>query len=159
MRPAHRPLLLALLLAACSTEGKVTQLATSAAPTPQGGPWSIAVRGCNEAAACDDLRAAIVGRLMATGMVERIVPPGSPATALEVDVSRTRTVSGAERVFFGALAGRNEVGATATLRDVRGATLRSYAVESGSAAHPFSGESGRGDAYTRFASDVVAGLR
>lgn len=148
-----------LAVAACSTEGKVTPLVSGTA-LPSATTWSVAVHGCETATTCEDLRSEIASRLIGSGLAERITGPAAPAPlTLDVNVSRTRTVSGAERVFFGALAGRNEVGATATVKDGRGAVLRSYQVESGSAAHPFSGQSGESDAQKRFATDVISGLR
>lgn len=152
-------LLAVLPIAACSTEGKVTPLVTGAA-LPTSPTWAVGVRGCDKPADCQDLRSELAARLIGAGIAERIVTPGVPAPlAIDVNVNRTRTVSGAERVFFGALAGRNEVGATATVTNASGTVLRSYQVESGSAAHPFSGESGQSDAQRRFATDVVSGLR
>jgi hypothetical protein len=153
-----------LSLGACSTEGRVTPLTSAGAvPVLAAGTWSLNVRGCERSADCEDLRSAVAGRLVGANLAERIVAAGQPAQlGLTVDVSRVRTVSGAERVFFGALAGRNEVIATATLQDLRGTTqsaLRSFKVESVSAAHPFSGESGIQDAYRQFSSDLVLGLR
>ena len=153
-----------LSLPACSTEGRVTPLTSGGAvPTLAAATWSLNVRGCERSADCEDLRSAIAGRLVGGNLAERIVAAGQPAQlGLTVDVSRVRTVSGAERVFFGALAGRNEVVATAALQDLRGPTqssLRSFKVESVSAAHPFSGESGIQDAYRQFSTDLVSGLR
>ena len=78
---------------------------------------------------------------------------------LDVEVTNIRTVSGAERVFFGAMAGRNEVASTDTVRDRTGAVLRSFTVQSASAAHPFSGQSGLPDAYRQFAADTISALR
>ncbi len=156
----RRLALLALLpIAACSTEGKVTPLLTGAA-LPASPTWAVGVHGCEKPGDCDTLRSEVAGRLIGAGIADRIVNPGVPAPlALDVNVSRTRTVSVAERVLFGAMAGRNEVGATATVTNASGAVLRSYQVESGSAAHPFSGESRQSDAQKRFAADVVSGLR
>ena len=57
------------------------------------------------------------------------------------------------------MAGRNSLTSTDTLRDRRGTVLRTFKVESASAAHPFSGESGLSDAYRQFANDTVSALR
>lgn len=79
--------------------------------------------------------------------------------SLDVQVDQTRSVSGTARVLFGAMAGRNSVASTDTLRDRSGTVLRSFRVESASASHPFSGESNLSDAYRQFASDTVTALR
>ena len=155
---------LLLGMAACSTEGRITPLiSSSVTPVPTAAVWSLAVRGCERPAECEELRSAIASRLVGANLAERIVAAGQPAQlGLAIDVNRIRTVSGTERVLFGALAGRNEVTATATLQDLRGPTqgvLRSFRAESGSAAHPFSGESGLQDAYRQFSNDIVSGLR
>jgi len=149
---------------ACSTEGRVTPLISgNAEPMPVAATWSLTVRGCERTIDCDDLRSTIAGRLVGANLAEKIVAGGQTAQlGLTVEINRIRTVSGVERVLFGALAGRNEVVATAILQEYRGATpntLRSFKVESGSAAHPFSGESGLQDAYRQFATDVVSGIR
>lgn len=95
---------------------------------------------------------------MGAGMAERVVAGNQPHDiVLEVRIKRTRTVPGTERVFFGALAGRNAMVSTNRLLDRKGTVLRSFTVESASAAHPFSGESGASDAYRQFATD--AGVR
>ena len=151
-------------LAACSTTGTVTPLAGSTgAPVPAVTTWSVAVRGCEAPARCEELRSAVASRLVGAGLAERVVVPGQRADMnLDVQVTTLRAVPGAVRVMFGAFAGRNSVAATGTVQDLRGrtpVTLRSFRIESGSASHPFSGESGVADAYRRFAEDVVGALR
>ncbi len=147
------------LLAACSTEGKVTAL-TGGTPLPAARTWALGVQGCGQASQCEDIRSSLVGRLVGAGMAERVVTGNQPHdVTLEVRIERTRTVSGAERVFFGALAGRNEVVSTDRLLDRSGTVLWSFKVESASTAHPFSGESGASDAYRQFATDTVSALR
>ena len=153
-----------LVLVACSTEGRVTPLAggtaSITAPIPAVPSLALSVRGCPQASQCEDFRTSLAGRLVGAGMAERIVAVGQPANlSLDVLVSRVRTVSGAERVLLGTLAGRNEVAATNTLRDRTGTVLRSFQVESASASHPFSGESSLSDAYRKFATDTVPALR
>lgn len=148
-----------LLLAACSTEGKVTAL-TGGTLLPTARTWALDVRGCNQAPQCEDIRSSLVCRLIGAGMAERVVAGNQPHdVVLEVRIERTRTVSGTERVLFGALAGRNEVVSTNRLLDRSGTVLRSFRIESTSAAHPFSGESGASDAYRQFATDTVSALR
>ena len=130
------------------------------APLPRVASWALSVQGCTEAIQCEELRSSLAGRLVGAGLAERIVAAGQPADlALDVRVSRIRAVSGAARVFGGVLAGRNEVAASETVRDRNGAVLRSFNVESASASHPFSGQSGLADAYRQFAADTVSALR
>jgi hypothetical protein len=149
-----------LILAACSTEGTVTPLTGGAVPLPTASTWALSVRGCPEASECEDLRTSLAGRVIGAGLAERVVAPGQPADrSLDVLVTRVRTVSGVERVFLSVLAGRNEVASTDSLRDRTGAVLRSFKVESASASHPLSGESGLADAYRQFATDTVSALR
>ncbi len=94
------------------------------------------------------------------GIAERVVAGNQPHdVVLEVRIERTRTVSGTERVFFGALAGRNTMVSDDRLPDRNGTVLRSFMVESASAAHLFSGESGASDAYCQFATNAVSALR
>jgi hypothetical protein len=148
-----------LVLAACSTEGKVTPLANSAVPLPAASTWALSVRGCPETSQCEEIRTSLADRLIGTGLAERIVAAGRPADlSLDVLVNQVRTVSGVERVFLGVIAGRNEVASTDTLRDRTGAVLRSFRVESASASHPLSGESGLSDSYRRFATETVSAL-
>ena len=137
-----KPFIAVLLLGlgACSTEGKITPLTTTATPIPAAGTWSLSVRGCERPAECEELRGTISSRLVGASLAERIVANGQTAQLdLAVDVSRVRTVSGTERVLFGVLAGRNEVAGLVTLQDLRTSspgTLRSFRVEAGSASHP-----------------------
>ena len=155
-------LLTLILLSACATEGKVVQL-SGGQPIPRASVMSLAVTGCEKVVDCEEIRSAVAGRLIGANLAERIVAPGQPADlALAIQVTNTRTVSGAERVFFGAMAGRNTVASTDTVHSLRGGApvlLRTFKVESGSAAHPFSGESGQSDAFRRFAADTVDALR
>ena len=92
-----------LLVAACSTEGKVTPLTSNATPVPAASVWTLSVQGCPEADQCEDLRTSLAGHLVGAGLAARIAPPGEPAdVALDVQVSRVRSVSIAERGVFGA---------------------------------------------------------
>ena len=148
-----------LLVAACSTEGKVTPL-TGGTALPQARAWALDVQGCGQPAQCEDIRSSLVARLIGASLAERVVATGQPYDArLEVSIEHLRSVSGTQRVLFGTLAGRNAVVSTDRLLDRNGAVLRSFKVESASASHPFSGESGLSDAYRQFASDTVAALR
>ncbi len=123
---------------------------------PAARTWALDVQGCGQASQCEDIRSSLVG----AGMAERVVAGDQPHdVVLEVRIERTRTVSGTERVLFGALAGRNEVASTDRLLDRSGTVLRSFKIESASAAHPFSGESGASDAYRQFATDRVSAQR
>jgi len=149
-----------LVLAACSTEGHVTPLVGGVAVMPRASSWALSVQNCPQPSQCEDLRTSLAGRLVGAGLAERIVSGGQPAElSLDVQVTRIRTVSGVERVLFGAIAGRNEVASMDILRDRNGTVLRSFSVESASAAHPFSGESGLSDAYRQFAADTASALR
>ena len=161
MRRRFETLLGLLLLGACSTEGTVTPLLSgSAAPVAKASTWALDVHGCQEVRECEDVRTSLVGRLIGASLAERVVPGGERADlTLDVHVDRVRSVSGTERILFGALAGRNSIASTDTLRDRSGAILRSFKVESASAAHPFSGESGMSDAYRQYSSDTVSALR
>ncbi len=149
-------LLLAIVVSGCSTEGQVTRLIAGSATLPPSKSWSVVLNGC-EPTACIDIRTAVVARLMGAGVVEGI--SSQSPVVLQIDIERTRSVSTAERVLFGAMAGRNEVEALVTLKDGSGTAIRSFRVKSGSAAHPLSFEAGVQDAYRQFGNDVVAGVR
>jgi len=159
--PAPLAGLALLLLAACSTEGKMTSLTTgTTAPLPAAATWGLAVEGCPESGQCEELRAVLVSHLVGAGLATRIMAAGQPADlVLDVHVTRIRTVSGAARVFLGTIAGRNVVVSTDTLRDQNGAVLRSFEIEGDSAAHPLSGETSLNDAYREFATQTVTALR
>lgn len=150
-----------LLLVACSTEGKVTPLLTGAqAPLPAAATWAVTVQGCPESNQCEELRTALTGRLVGSGLAARVAPPGQPADlSLDVQITQLRTVSTTARVLIGTFAGRNSVVGTETLRDRAGNTLRSFQVEAASAAHPISGETTVYDAYREFAANSIAALR
>ena len=150
----------ALLLAGCSTEGRVTPVSGGAGALPRASSWALSVHGCEDAPDCQEIRTAVAGRMVGDGMAERIVSAGQPADlTLDISVTNVRAVPGAVRVLFGAMAGRNEVASDDVVRDRNNAVLRSFKVESASAAHPFSGESNLSDAYRQFASDTVSALR
>jgi hypothetical protein len=150
-----------LLLAACSTEGKMTPLTAGAsAPLPAAATWSLAVEGCPESSQCEELRDTLVSHLISAGLATRVMPAGQPVDfVLDVHVTRMRTVSVAARIILGTLAGRNVVVSTDTLRDQNGAVLRSFEIEGDSAAHPLSGETSLADAYREFATETVTALR
>ena len=130
---------------------------------PAASTWSVAIRGCEAPARCEELRSAVASRLIGAGLAERVVAPGQRAEMnLDLQVTNPRAVPGAVRGMFGAFAGCNSVTATGRVQNLRGrtpVTPRSFKVESGSASHPFSGESNVGDAYRRFTDDVVGALR
>jgi len=151
---------LALLpLAACSTEGMVTG-ATGAAPLPRAAAWLVTAQGCEDASLCETIRLAVAQQVLGAGLAERMAVAGQPADrALDIQVTQVRAVSGAARVMLGAMAGRNVVAATNTVRAPDGTTLRSFKVESASAAHPLSGETSMTDAVRQFAADTTSGLR
>ncbi len=161
LKPALSVTGLALLLAACSTEGRVTPLLTgAAAPLPIAATWALSVQGCPEPNQCEDLRTALAGHLVGAGLAAHIVPPGQPADlSLDVRVTQMRTVSTTARVILGTFAGRNAVVGTDTLRDRTGTVLRSFEVEGNSAAHPISGQTTLLDAYRTFATETVTALR
>lgn len=161
LKPALSLAALALLLNACSTEGKVTPLQTGATvPIPATSIWALLVHGCPEPNQCEELRTALAGHLVGAGLAASIAPPGQPADLLlDVQVTRMRTVSGTARVIFGMFAGRNVVVATDTLHDHTGTMLRSFEVEGDSAAQPLSEETTLLDAYRQLATDTVTALR
>ncbi|WP_428486520.1 DUF4410 domain-containing protein [Rhodopila sp.] len=161
LKPTLSVVGLALLLAACSTEGKVTPLLTgAAAPLPNAATWALSVQGCPQPDQCEELLTALAGHLVGAGLAARIALPGQPADlSLDVRVTRIRTVSTTARVVLGTVAGRNVVVGTDTLRDSTGAVLRAFEVEGDSAAHPFSGQTTLLDADREFATETVAALR
>lgn len=151
---------LLLALAACSTEGKVTPMLAASAPLPAARSWSLSVHGCQKPSDCNEVRVEVLAALLNASLIEGITPPGQLApAALDIDVTRIRDVSMGERILFGAMAGRNEIVANVTLKNDAGLPLRSFKVESASAAHPLSGKTSAQDAYRQFGSDIVSGLR
>ena len=158
---AFRALALAALLAGCASQGTVTPLSSNNVPLPPASNWALAVTGCPKASQCAELRSVLANQLVSSGLARTVVPSGSMADlAVDLNVSNLRAVPTAVRVLFGAMAGRNEVASTATVRNPRnGAVLRSFQIKSESAAHPFSGESMEVDAYKKLAAQMVEALR
>ena len=159
-----RPLLPILALAACTTQGTVTPV-QNAAGVPPAPTWSLLVQGCPRTDTCEDLRTAILSRLVASRLAERVVAPFERAQVeLTVDVTSTRTIGAQDRVLLGAINGRNTVTGQVTVRDLRRpgnppGPPQVLRLASASAGFPYSDETRPQDATDRFATDLVNSLQ
>jgi hypothetical protein len=151
-----------LLLAACSSGG--SRNVTSIQPLPLLPPHPSLRLQVNPVVGesyelLPDIRAALLAQLMAGGQYAQIVTYEGPTDlVMTVEVVKVTQVSVSERIFLGALAGRNRVGVNVRIIDpATGTILKSYNAEGDSAAEPLSAQAGVSDAIREMARQVAAG--
>jgi hypothetical protein len=151
-----------LLLAACSAGG--SRHVTSIQPLPLLPPHPSLRLQVNPVVGesqelLPDIRAALLAQLLATGRFSQVVTYEGPTDLLmTVEVVKVAKVTVTERVFLGALAGRNRVGVNVRIIDpATGITLKSYDAEGDSAAEILSAQAGLGDAIGQVARQVAEG--
>lgn len=152
---------LGCLLAACSSGGDLKVLSSAPATNLPAQP---SVRLVVNAVAKDsgdvlaDLRAAILGQLMASGRYSKVSAGPEPSDLIiTVDIVKYAKVSTAERILAGALAGRNRVGTDVKIvQPSTNVTVKSFEANGESASHPLSSESGLSDAVREVAKQISA---
>lgn len=107
------------------------------------------------------LRAALYGRLVSDGVFKQVVDAPEPADyTLDVKLQGSRKVSTAARIWLGVMAGANNLKVKVDLHDqATGQLVTTFDVMGQSAAHPFSSESGFGDAIREAADKVIDALQ
>jgi uncharacterized lipoprotein YajG len=150
-----------ILLAACSSQGTYTSLDQSSAlkQSYETVKLTITPTAENSAEIVPDLRAAIVGQLMATGQFHRMVTANEPADLqIAVDIIDYRQVATVERAFGGAFAGRNKVKVRVTLTDSNSNTvIKSFEAEGESSAYAIN-EGAFSDAIREVTKQIGIGI-
>ncbi len=104
----------------------------------------------------DDMKANLVGRLMASGIAKGMADAASCERRIEINLDQVECVSGLQRVLWGVMAGRNKLGGQVALIDCKtGQALLRFYAQGESASHPFSGEAGSDSAVTSFTQSIV----
>lgn len=110
--------------------------------------------------AMEEMRARLFGLLVSQGIFAQVVAPTKPADyRMEVILSGVDEVSQGARIFFGVLAGSNEITAHVKLTDlIDGRQVASMVVSGESASHPMSSENDMEDAIREVTSRIIQSL-
>ena len=155
---------LLLFAAACSSSGTLKMKTAKSAAIPPGHSVALDVTSAADEDSRDAahrMRVELFGRLVAEGVFRQVVAVGEPADyRMEVALGGVEEVSQGARIFFGVMAGSNELKAAVSLREAAaGALITAFDVSGESAAHPLSSESGMEDAIREAATKIVTALQ
>ncbi|MGH6929913.1 MAG: DUF4410 domain-containing protein [Dongiaceae bacterium] len=155
---------LLLLTAACSSSGGLAMKSPKAAAIPPGRSVALNVTSAADEDSRDAahrMRVELFGRLVAEGVFRQVVAAGEAADyRMDVALGGVEEVSQGARIFFGVMAGSNELTAAVTLQDATtNAVVTSFDVSGESASHPLSSENGMDDAIREAASNIVRALQ
>jgi hypothetical protein len=167
MRSLSKPFALCCLLlltAACSSSGTLAMKTPKAAAIPAGRSVALDVTSAADEDSRDAahrMRVELFGRLVAEGVFREVVAAGEPADyRMQVALGAVDEVSQGARIFFGVMAGSNELTAAVTLKDAAtDAVVTAFDVSGESASHPLSSESGMDDAIREAASNIIRALQ
>lgn len=153
-----------LLLSACNSSGTLAVSTPKSEPIPAGKVVALNVTSAEDEDSRDAagrLQNDLFGRLVTEGVFKQVVQAGQPADyRMTVALSDVEKVSQASRIFFGVLAGSNELKADVTLmQSTSGAVVEKFTVTGESASHPLSDENGLDDAVREAATKTVQALR
>ncbi len=155
---------LIVALMGCSSSGTIEMKQAKTTTIPPG-----KVVALNVTAPVDDdstealhrMRGELFGRLVSEGVFKQVVPVDESADyRMEVNLSNVEEVSQGARIFFGVLAGANELRAAVKVTDsATNQVVTQFAVAGESASHPLSTESGLDDAIREAASKIIGALK
>jgi hypothetical protein len=153
-----------LLLAACSSSGTLAVSTPKDEPIPAGKVVALNITSAEDEDsrdAAERLKNDLFGRLVSEGVFKQVVQAGQPADyRMTVALSGVEHVSQTARIFFGVLAGSNELTADVTLvHATNGAVVEKFKVTGESASHPLSSENGIEDAIREAATKTVQALK
>jgi Domain of unknown function (DUF4410) len=152
-----------LMLAACSSSGSIEMKQPKTAAIPAGKVVALNVTAPADEDSADALhliRNELFGRLVAEGVFKEVVAAEEPADyRMDVVLSNVDEVSQGARIFFGVLAGSNELKAAVTVIDAATAQpVTSFNVGGESASHPMSSENGLEDAVREAVTRIIGAL-
>ena len=155
---------LLLLAAACSSSGTLKMKTAKSAAIPPGHSVALDVTSAADEDSRDAahrMRVELFGRRVAEGVFRQVVAVGEPADyRMEVALGGVEEVSQGARIFFGVMAGSNDLKAAVSLREAAAdALITAFDVSGESAAHPLSSESGMEDAIREAATKIVTALQ
>ena len=160
--------LIGIGLSACSSSGTIEVQQELSDNIPPGKVVALQVdviTGDSDAAEVAEARQRLTrelyGSLVSEGIFSQVVQSGQPADySMGVVMSGVDEVSTGERIFFGVLAGADELVADVTLHDnVSRQQIAQFTVVGESASHPLSSETGMEDAVREATNKIVAALR
>lgn len=107
------------------------------------------------------LRGQLFGRLVSDGVFRQVVHPGDAARYdINVELLAAKEVSQGARIFWGVMAGSNELAVRVNVHDSDTKTvLTSFTAKGTSASHPFSSENDMDDAIREVVDEVIVALR
>jgi len=153
-----------LLVAACSSSGDLKMKTPKAAAIPPGHTVALDVTSPADEDSRDvahRMRVELFDRLVAEGVFRQVVAAKEPADyEMQVALNGVDEVSQGARIFFGVMAGSNELKAAVSLRDATtNAMVTEFDVAGESAAHPLSTESGMDSAVREAATKIITALQ
>jgi hypothetical protein len=156
--------LAALAAAGCSSQAKMTMRQPKTTTIPSGHTLALALTSDGDEDSrevAQKTRSALYGRLVSEGIFKQVVPADESADyGMDIKLSGVDVVSQGARIFFGVLAGANELTADVTVRDKRDdSAIMAFTVTGSSAAHPMSAENDMDDAIDEVVTKIVDALR
>lgn len=167
MIASRRHLVVGLAAAAvvgCSSQAKLTMRQPKTTTIPSGHTLALAITSEGDADSREvsqKTRSALYGRLVSEGIFKQVMPAGENADyAMDLKLSGVDVISQGARIFFGVLAGANELTADVTLKDNQDdRTVMAFTVTGSSASHPMSAENDMDDAIDEVVTKIVDALR
>ena len=152
-----------LVLTACNSSGTLAVSTPKAEPIPPGKVVALGITSAEDEDSRDAagrLQNDLFGRLVTQGVFKQVVQAGQPADyRMAIALSGVEKVSQGARIFFGVLAGSNELKADVTLLNGAGKVVEQFTVTGESASHPLSDENGLEDAVREAATKTVQALK
>jgi hypothetical protein len=150
-----------MLLAACSSTGKLEMTQVKTAPIGANRTVSLNIIGSAETRTTQQLRGDLFGRLVSERIFVKVLQANEPADyKLTVTILETNTVSPVARIMLGVFAGSNKLRCDVKLIESATGNLKSSFVVTGeSALHPMSSESGLENAVREVVANIITALR
>ncbi len=153
-----------LILAACSSSGKLELIQPKSGSIPSGSTVSLTIKTDqkeNSLQMVQRLRSELFGRLVSEAIFEQVLHPRQKGDyALEVTVLKAESVSQGARIMLGVLAGSNKLRCSVRLvEQSTGRVATDFNVEGVSASHPLSSENGLDDAVREAVSNMIVALQ
>lgn len=157
---------------ACSSSGSIQMLKHKTASIPPGSTVSLSVTAALPDDADDDahedasevihrLKSQLFGRLVSEAVFKQVLQPGEQADyRMDVKLLSAEEVSQGARIFFGVLAGSNNLTASVSLNDQAiDSLITAFEVGGESASHPMSSKNDIDDAIREAVDEIILALR
>ena len=162
-----RALLVAVLVAGCSSSGTLTMLQPKSQAIPPGKTVALSVQPDDPnpkpiyQEVAQRVRDGLFGKLVSNGLFKAVVQPTESADyRMEVKVFGARRVSTGARIWLGVMAGSNSLALHVQVIDESTKlVVTAFDVKGSSASHPLSSEANLDDALREATDELILALR